>query len=299
MTDRGAPNDAALRALYAAQRNELTEHEVYRRLALRAKNPANREVLERIAADELAHSEVLAKITGRKAAPVRRRVFKYVWLSRLLGVTFGVKLMERGELHAERFYRTLVPSVPELAPLVEDERRHESELTDMLDEERLRYIGSVVLGLNDALVEFTGALAGLTFALPGTRLVGMAGLVTGIAAALSMGASEYLSTKAESDDAEGRPKSPFKAAVYTSATYLVSVAALVAPYLLLRNPYACLGIMIGTVALLIFLFTYYVSVAKGLPFWRRFGEMLALSIGVAGVSFGIGTLARLVLGVEV
>jgi hypothetical protein len=27
---------------------------------------------------------------------------------------------------------------------------------NLIDEERLRYVGSIVLGLNDALVEFTG-----------------------------------------------------------------------------------------------------------------------------------------------
>ena len=46
-----------------------------------------------------------------------------------------------------------------------DERRHEEELYGMLDEERLHYVGAMVLGLNDALVELTGAIAGVTFAL--------------------------------------------------------------------------------------------------------------------------------------
>ena len=46
----------------------------------------------------------------------------------------------------------------------------------MLDEERLRYIGSVVLGLNDALIELTGALAGLTLALQNTQLNLLLGL---------------------------------------------------------------------------------------------------------------------------
>ena len=55
----------------------------------------------------------------------------------------------------------------------------------------------MVLGLNDALVEFTGALAGYTFALQNTLLVAMTGLITGVAASLSMATSEYLSTKSE------------------------------------------------------------------------------------------------------
>ena len=51
---------------------------------------------------------------------------------------------------------------------------------------------------------------------------------------------------------------------------------------------------------MIFLFfNYYISVAKGEPFFRRFGEMAAISMGVAAVSFGIGVLAKAILGVDV
>ena len=54
----------------------------------------------------------------------------------------------------------------------------------------------MVLGLNDALVELTGTLAGLTFALANARLVALAGIITGIAATLSMAASNYLAERA-------------------------------------------------------------------------------------------------------
>ena len=47
----------------------------------------------------------------------------------------------------------------------------------------------MVLGLNDALVELTGTIAGLTFVLTNTTLIAMAGIITGIAATLSMAAS--------------------------------------------------------------------------------------------------------------
>ena len=78
--------------------------------------------------------------------------------------------------------------------------------------EPYRYTGSIVLGLNDALVELTGALAGLTLALQDTKLIALTGSITGIAAALSMGASEYLSTKSEDVD-----RSPVKASTPISS----------------------------------------------------------------------------------
>jgi VIT1/CCC1 family predicted Fe2+/Mn2+ transporter len=56
--------------------------------------------------------------------------------------------------------------------------------------------------------------------------------------------------------------------------------------------------LLGAV-LVIFLFTFYISVAKDLPFWRRFGEMLLISLGIAAISFIIGVLIRTVLHVNV
>jgi len=63
------------------------------------------------------------------------------------------------------------------------EKMMEISYKDLIEEKRLEYTGSIVLGLNDALVEMTGALAGLTLALQNTRLIALSGLVTGIAAA--------------------------------------------------------------------------------------------------------------------
>jgi VIT1/CCC1 family predicted Fe2+/Mn2+ transporter len=56
--------------------------------------------------------------------------------------------------------------------------------------------------------------------------------------------------------------------------------------------------LLGAV-LVIFLFTFYISVAKDLPFWRRFGEMLVISLGIAAISFVIGVLIRTVLHINV
>jgi hypothetical protein len=54
----------------------------------------------------------------------------------------------------------------------------------------------------------------------------MTGLITGIAAALSMAASEYLSTKAGETS-----KSAGKAALYTGGMYLAAVIVLVLPFI--------------------------------------------------------------------
>jgi VIT1/CCC1 family predicted Fe2+/Mn2+ transporter len=152
-----------------------------------------------------------------------------------------------------------------------------------------------VLGLNDALVELTGAIAGLTLALQSTSLVAVAALVTGISAALSMGGSEYLSTKTE----ESETKDPFRASVYTGFAYFIAVIILVLPYFVLSEIFFALIWTLINAVLIILLFTFYISVAKNEKFHRRFLEMVAISMGVAVISFGIGILVRQVLGVEV
>ncbi len=283
----------------AVQRAEVTEAEIYRRLARRMDDPHNREILERIAADEERHHEFWERLTGRTVRPARLRVWAYTALARVLGLTFALKLMERGEDFAQGEYEHL-RHIPGVARIIEDEEAHERQLLDLLSDERLAYASSIVLGLNDALVELTGALAGLTLALADARLVASAGLVTGVAAALSMAASEYLSSKAEVEaGAEIAGKSPRKAAVYTGVAYLGAVALLILPFLLLARPLEALPVTLAVAAAIIAVFNFYISVARELRFWPRFLEMTAISFGVAAVSFGLGWAVRAVWGVDV
>jgi len=280
--------------LLGYQRNEITEYHIYRRLASAQKSPENREVLEKIAQDELGHYQLWKEHTQRDVQPSWFWMWFYYLLSRLFGFTFGVKLMERGEESAQQNYSRLQGIIPNIDHFIHDEDSHEAALIAMLDEESLRYAGSVVLGLNDALVELTGALAGLTLALQNTQLIALSGLITGIAAALSMAASEYLSTRSEETE-----KQPLKSAIYTGVAYIITVSILILPYLLFDNYYLCLALAIISAVLIIAVFNYYISVAKDAPFRRRFLEMAAVSLGVAGFSFILGYLIRSLLGVEI
>jgi len=159
---------------------------------------------------------------------------------------------------------------------------------------KVKYAGSIVLGLNDALVELTGALAGLTFAFQNSRIIVISGLITGIAASLSMAASEYLSTKTEVIK-----RSPIKSAVYTGSAYFLTVILLIFPYLLLNNVYHSLIWTMINAVIIIFGFTYFISIEKGESFKHRFFEMLVISSVVAIISFGVGYLIRIVYGVGI
>ncbi|MGD0336555.1 MAG: VIT1/CCC1 transporter family protein [Candidatus Omnitrophota bacterium] len=275
------------------QKNELTEHIIYKKLAGLVKNNEHRAILERISSEELNHYQVFKGLTGEESAPDKLKVFLFVRICRFLGLNFGLKLMESGEGIAQDVYARLKAISPEIEAVIRDEEEHEKELISLIDEERLKYVSSIVLGLNDALVELTGALAGLTLALQNNRLIGIVGLITGLAASMSMASSEYISTKHEETE-----KDPLKASIYTGIAYVGTVLFLIFPYFLCKNIFVSLGFTIVNALLVILIFTFYVSVAKGLPFRRRFFEMALLSLSIAAISFFIGLGVRKIFGIE-
>ncbi len=284
----------ALQVIRKMQQNELTESVIYEKIAAFAKGEENKQTLLRLAREEYAHYEIWKKYTGEEMKPEKGKVFKYTFLARTLGFTFAVKLMERGEENAQGEYAILAEEVAESAMIRQQEEEHEQALLAMLDEETLQYVGSMVLGLNDALVELTGSLAGFAFALQNNRLIALSGLIVGISATFSMASSEFLAARSE-----GRSDA-LKSCSYTGVAYLITVILLIAPYLLMgpTQYIPALLCMLAVVVLIIAGFTYYTSVAQDQPFKSRFLEMAGISISVAVVSFVVGILAKKFLGVD-
>lgn len=280
--------------LLKAQRTEITEYHVYTRIAKTLPDENNRRIVEHIGEDEKHHYEIWKSYTGEAVKPNKFLIWLYTTISRLFGFTFGFKLMELGEEKAQVNYEKIADEIPEAKSVIQDEQDHEVKLLSLLDEESLIYAGSVVLGLNDALVELTGALAGLTFAFRDVNIIALSGLITGIAASLSMAASEYLSTRSEETE-----KDPVRAAITTGIAYVITVALLILPYLLLNNEIISLAISLTTSVVIIAIFNFYVSVAKDQPFGKRFLEMAGLSLSVAAFSFLIGILIRNWFGIDI
>ena len=282
-----------INSLIAKQRDELTESLVYEALADIEENPANKEVFLTLSHQERSHANILKKYTNAEVKPDLFRVKRTALLSKILGITFTVKQMESKEEGAQEFYNNFKDN-EDMMRINEEENEHEKKLIEMIDEERLGYMSSVVLGLNDALVEFTGALAGFTLALNNPSLIALTGSITGIAAALSMASSEYLSTKSEKES----KKHPVKASIYTGITYLSTVLVLVSPFIILNSVISALVVMLILALIIIALFNYYYAVAKGESFKHRFAEMAILSFSVAGISFLIGYALRTFTGIE-
>ena len=293
MKDKKIPEQILLQ-LKKDQQNEITASAVYNKAAKMFGDTHNATVLKNIAKDEMAHYLRLKEFTGCEMRPEKFKVILFLFISRIFGMTFGLKLLEIDEDKAVNIdYKGLEEYIPGISTIVEQEEEHEKQLIGMIHEEKLNYIGSIVLGLNDALVELTGTLAGLSFAFQNTRIIALSGFITGIAASFSMAASQYLSSKADGEE------EPLKSSIYTGIAYIVTVILLVIPYLIFSNYLVCLASTLTISVLIILLFNYYVSVAKDVPFKKRFFEMAGISLAVALFSFGIGVLVRLVFGVEI
>jgi len=285
---------SATKKLLEFQRDEIFGYTIYKKLSeFRAVSEKNREILKKISRDEFEHYNTLKKYTQKEIKPNPFIVFAFILLARLLGIVFCVKVMELKENEAQESYRDLLSEIPEAGKIIEDETRHEKLLMDMLHEERIEYISSMVLGISDAIVELTGALAGVSLALQNSKLIGIVGVVTGISASLSMGSSEYLSQKSE------KGKHPLKAAIYTTVAYFLTVLMLVVPFFMFSSFYYALALMFFDATVVILLFSFFVSVVKESSFKKNFLEMFIISFSVSIVSFAIGYVARKALNVNI
>lgn len=282
------------RNLQHLQQDEIDSYHTYLNLASMVKDEPNRQLLQKMAHQEMVHYTIWKRYTQADLQPNWTKVNFYFWVAKLFGLTFGVKLMEKSEEKAQNDYRHYLTQIPEIEKVLYEEEVHENQLLNMIDEESLKYAGSVVLGLNDALVELTGALAGFTLAFQKTSIIALAALITGISASFSMAASEYLSTKAEAGEQD-----PLKSAIYTGFAYILTVTLLVLPYFVLANYLIALVVALLIAILIIAIFNYYISVAKDFSFSKRFIEMTMISLGVATFSFVLGLIIRRVFGIDI
>jgi len=283
------------RKLLIAQCNEETEAQVYKNISAFIKGEENKKIILKIGKAEEAHAQIWKAYTNEDVKPNKFRVWLYTNIVKFFGITFGLKLMERGERNSILNYDQISEYIPQARDIQKDEEEHELQLISLIDDKSLNYLGSVVLGLNDALVELTGVLAGLTFGLQNSSMIAFVGIITGISAAFSMAGSEYLSTKT---DNEGNIK-PLTAAIYTGIAYIITVVLLILPYLLFSNVYIALTICICTAITIIAIFNFYTSVAKDYSFKHRFGEMTAISLGVAFISFIIGLVVKSIFNIDI
>ncbi len=281
-----------LKKLLQAQKDEKMGHIIYDHLAGCEKNPENKKTLTEMSGQEMNHYRTLEKYTNQLPEPNRFNIRIYWILSRLGGVTFVIKLMEKFENKSQLAYQELEVLYPEFTNIKEEEEVHENKLIAIIKDSKLGYLGSIILGMNDALIELTGALAGFTLALQNSLMIAITGSITGIAAALSMASSQYLAMKAEN-----KHQKAVKAAITTGIAYLITVVLLIIPFLFLNNVFIALAVTLGIATIIIGVFTFYYSVVKEERFIKKFVEMLSLSFGIAAFSFLVGYILKTITGI--
>lgn len=276
------------------QKDEITGKILCAEIAGMMKNAHNKKVIMEISQAENLHYEQWKKFTNEDVDPNWLKIHSYKLCYRILGETFVIKLLEQIEQVGIKELNTIIAEIPEAKNILDQEEEHEAKLITLINEEKLQYVGAMVLGLNDALVELSGTIAGMTFALANTKLVALAAIITGFAATLSMASSNYLAERANGS------KTAIKSSAYTGMAYLITVVLLILPYLILPNEFyiSAFAIMIAVVILIILCFNFYVSVVQSTPFWPRFTEMACISLGISALSFAIGIIAKHFLGID-
>jgi len=277
------------------QQNEIDDFTIYSMLSISDKSEANQVIFRKIAKEEQGHYTYLKTYTHQELQPRRYVVLFYLFLSKIVGISFTLKFLEKREEGAKAFYQELIKIDSKAKEIYEQEIHHEIELIDMLHDKKLLYAGAIVLGMNDALVELTGTLSGIALAFDKSVVVGVTGLIMGIAASLSMAGSAYL----ESKENVGDDVNPLTYSLYTGISYIVTTAILVAPFFMFETISIAMMWMFGAALLTILLYNFYISVAKDLSFWKRVREMSFITFGVALISFGIGYVVKHYFGIEI
>jgi len=163
---------------------------------------------------------------------------------------------------------------------------------------RPSYLGSQILGVNDALVEVMAAIAALSVALQDTKLVALAAIITGLAGTLSMTAGEYLEKDTE-EAVEDTARTASHAAFYTGITYFGVAFALIVPFFVFSNYITALTATLIVGFMIVVAFTKYTTLPEDRHFWQwsEFPQRFLLSFGIAFIAFLLGFVLRVVLGI--
>jgi len=277
------------------QKNEINDFTIYSLLSKREKNEKNRTIFVKIANEEKTHYEFWKQITKQEVKPSILIVYWYTFLVSIFDTSFSLKLLESREDDAIELYHRLSFEYPQAKVIYHEEKHHETALIDMLEDKKLVYAGAIVLGMNDALVELTGTLSGIALAFDKALVVGVTGMIMGIAASLSMAGSAYLEAKENEDTAI----SSKMYALYTGGSYIFTTILLVLPFFIFSSMYTGLFMMFLAAFATIISFNFYVSVAKNQSFVKRSTQMLVITFGVALISFIIGYVVKHYFGIEI
>jgi VIT1/CCC1 family predicted Fe2+/Mn2+ transporter len=280
-------------------RDEYFSYYLYKFLARKSLvSKSLREALEKAAEDEYKHYLFWRGIVGECSSKLLMlKALFYVVMFYLFGLTVLLKHLESKEGDATKIYKEVAGLRPDIKDVVEgitiDEERHESVFLASIDESRVRYIGSITLGISDALVELTGIYTGSLGAFENTLSAGLAGFLAGVAASISMGIASYAQAKNE-----GRTR-PELVAFYTFLAYIAVALLLALPYFVISSLLVAFIVMLILAVAIMAYMTFYVAVLQSRSYLREFAEITLLIFGVSILLYIIGSTMGNVLGVKI
>ncbi|HLF33085.1 MAG TPA: VIT1/CCC1 family protein [Cyclobacteriaceae bacterium] len=278
--------------------NEYFDSAVYALLARKERNKERKTVLETLAKTEHEHALFWKTVTNQEPEPVSNfRIRPLLWMRRLAGLVFTMKFLERHEHEVAGQYRQWLPILDaaqrdRLTVILKDEEEHESYFMSQVDEAIVRYIGFVALGLSDAVIEISGVHAGFLGVMGSTLIAGVAGLIVGFAASISMAVAAYMKAKSE------MRQSPIASALITGVSYLLAVILLAVSYFLTDSMITAFGVSIIFAILMSIGFTFYVSVVNETKFRREVIENTLLLIGTTMATYFFGDFVGKLFGIH-
>jgi VIT1/CCC1 family predicted Fe2+/Mn2+ transporter len=279
--------------------DELTDYTVYKHLSTIGKDRRIRLVFSKLAAIEHRHYNFWKKYCPNVEARPNALTANFVLLiRRILGPSFLIKYLEGSEIGAIKRYEAMRPLIPKrdrkaFEAIVKDEEEHERAFADKVQQSYIRYISFIVLGLADALVEVAGIHAGSLGIYNSTFLTGLAGIIAGAAASLSMASASFAQAK------QGFEGSASKAAAYTGGSYFIGAVILASPYFFTSNPITAIITSLALGMLMIALVSWYNSVMSESSLKKDFSELAGIMLGTTIVLFVMGFVIRHVFGISI
>ncbi len=259
----------------------------------------SRGVLLEMASHEERHYRFWSGVSGGcRVRFVWARVLAALLMALLFGATVTIKALERKENETIQRYRGVLKYFEgseraELESIIEDEVRHENILMEKIGEERIKYLGFIVLGLSDAIIEISGIHAGTLGVYEDTVKAGIAGLIAGIAASMAMAAAAYAQAK------QGGMGRPATSAMYTGIAYFLTAVILAIPYFIVHQIFIAFAISIVLSIIILAYISTYGSILYGRNYLREITETTLIILGVSAALYFIGDLVSRFLGIRV
>jgi VIT1/CCC1 family predicted Fe2+/Mn2+ transporter len=301
-------------------KDEIRDSEVYSSLFKEESNPEIKKLLQKLSNMEKKHAQIWRTILeeqGERADEpkfVNLRTIAMLMIRRIFGIALVVKFLEGSERSGLVAYKKALRS-QFLSPkekkytreIIKDEEFHQEALAGQVDKYKgdLRYTQSIVLGLNDGLVEILAVVAGIATVATSGFIVVIMGMIAGISGTLSMAGGVYLSSKSEKlveNDAEMKDKRktlPIREAYYTGICYFAGAILAVLPFILGLSGIGGVLLSIILVCAALVVASAVIAIISGTSIRRRSLEMVAISLGAAFATILFGIFAKTYFGFSV